>query len=306
MTSIDKPAIFVASTGRTGTQFLGGKMRRMIGHCHSIHEADVLWVNRPGEWLHKIRQFGLYRMTLGKSSPRYSLRALGFARATGRLADDRAVEYLKNIRGPYIESVDEGVFLEANSQYALLIDLLPRAFPNSRLVFIVRDPREWVRSWMSMENSLYTVTDLRSWLLGGRLKPKFFPTDPYRGEWKRMDHFEKLCWLWQKENDLALGLVADLPQARVFRFEELFTGSEKYTAFHDMLGFVTRFPNGFKADWELRTELLERKVHPRSQGGFPAWGEWDSTTARKMDRLCGPLMARLGYGNEPAWKRLTG
>ena len=128
MQAHQRPTIIISSAGRTGTQFLGAKMRQMIEHCHSIHEADVLWLSRPGAWLPKIRRFGLYRMTLGKASPRYSLRALSIARITNRLSDPQVVKYIRQIRLPYMESTEEPVFLEANGQYTLLIDLLPQIF----------------------------------------------------------------------------------------------------------------------------------------------------------------------------------
>ena len=299
-------AIFVVSSGRTGTQFLGDKMRRMIADCHSIHEADVFWITRPGEWLRKIRQFGWYRMTLGKLSPRYSLRALGLARITGRFDAQRAGEAIADIRGPYMAQVAKPVFLEANGQYILLLDLLSRAFPNSRVIYIVRDPRDWVRSWMNMENPFYSVRDLRSWLLGGRLKPKHFSDDPWRKRWRGMDQFEKLCWLWQKENGLALELAEGRPEIRTFRFEALFAGSERDPVFRQLLAFVTAFPDGYQAHWDFRPELLDQKVHSRSQGGFAAWRDWDRDTELRLQRICGPLMARLGYGTEPEWRALLG
>ena len=306
MTGNDQPAIFIVSGGRTGTQFLGQQMRRMIENCHSVHEADVLWINRTREWPRKIRQFGLYRMTVGKFSAKYSLRALSFARITGRIDDARAVAHMRNIRRPYMESIGKAVFLEANGQYSLLIDLIPQAFPNSRIVYIIRDPRDWVRSWMNMENAFYTIRDLRSWLLGGRLKPKHFPDDPYIDRWSQMDQFERLSWLWQKENGVALQLAQESPQIRVLRFEDLFTSPTREAAFNAMLQFVSSFPNGYQASWELKPDLLDRKVHTRSQGGFPAWRDWDRATAWKLDRICRPLMSRLGYGSEPEWIQKTG
>ena len=46
----ETPAIFITSMGRTGTQFLGYKMSQMIDDCTSVHEPDVLWLDRPNEW----------------------------------------------------------------------------------------------------------------------------------------------------------------------------------------------------------------------------------------------------------------
>lgn len=300
----ERPCIFISSSGRTGTQFLGEKMQQMINQCHSIHEADVLWGSRPSEWLPKIHRFGLGRMTIGKYSSKYSLRALSLARITSRLDDSRAVEYIRGIRSAYLGSIGESVFLEANGQYALLVDLLPQAFPDSRTVHIVRDPRAWVRSWMNMENAFYSARDLRSWLIGGRLKPKHFPADPYREQWSGMDRFERLCWFWQKENELALRLANNRPQVRVMRFEDLFDSPERERYFCGLLAFVTEFPSGYRAGWQYKPALMQQKVNSRSEGGGPVWTQWSPERARSLDRLCGPLMSRLNYGLEPEWRSL--
>jgi hypothetical protein len=279
-------------------------MQQMIVGCHSIHEADVFWLNRPFEWPRKILKFGFFRMTLGKFSPRYSLRALGFARATGKLDAEQVVAYMRNIRAPYINSINSPIYLEANGQYTLLIDLIPKAFPNSRVVYIVRDPRDWVRSWINMKNTFYTYKDPRSWLMGGRLKPKYFPSDPYQDCWQNMDLFQKLCWLWQKENSLALELAENHPEIQIIHYEDLFTSQDKDKHFSNMLRFVTNFPSGYQADWKYQPTLLQKKVHSSSQGSFPAWQDWEPALSCKLESICQPLMSRLGYGKETYWQQL--
>lgn len=298
----ETPCIFITSTGRTGTQFFGYNTSRMIENCISLHEPDVLWLDRPYEWYTKIKEFGLFRMTLGKVLPRYSLRVLNIARHSGRLSDAQIVEYLRHLRLRVLAHIQPAVYVEANSVYGSLVDLLPRAFPNSRIVYIIRDPRVWVRSWMNMRIPFYSWRDVRSWFPHGRLAPHHIKGDPYLRTWRHLGQFEKLCWAWARENALALECASRTEAAKVFRFEDLFSGDTAQEHFVQLLRFVTRFPNGFEARWVFKPELLSQKVHSTSDGAFPGWRMWESKYVQQLDRHCRGLMERFGYGQEPEWQ----
>ena len=124
----------------------------MIPDCCSVHEPDVIWITRPREWFPKIRRFGFYRMTIGRFSPEHSVRCLSVGRQTGVLADDVIVEHLRHLREELIQHTTKPIYCEANSIFAALVDLIPKAFPNSRTLYVIRDPRDWVRSFMNMKN----------------------------------------------------------------------------------------------------------------------------------------------------------
>jgi hypothetical protein len=149
MNPLNKPCVFVTSTGRTGTQFFGRYMSRVIEECYSIHEPDVIWIDRPSEWLGKLRAFGAWQMSVGRFSPRYSVRVLNNLRHHSRIDPELGIACLRSARQHYIEKSPNRIYLEANGQYSALLDLLTIAFPNSRVVYLIRDPRDWLRSMMN-------------------------------------------------------------------------------------------------------------------------------------------------------------
>jgi hypothetical protein len=296
-----KPCIFITSIGRTGSQFFGSRMSELVEGCTSHHEADVLWLSQPAQWLEKFRKFGFARLTWGRLSPRYSLRALSIARQTGSISDYLARSCILECRGPLIRSTVTPIFLEANAQYSAVIDLLPDIFPNARVAHLIRDPRAWVTSWMNFRSGYYSTYDLRQWLPGGRLTARMFPTDPSHDAWPAMSRFERLCWAWNHENNSAISAAAKCNSVRVYRFEDLLGQSAKSATLKEMLDFLTTFPNGLKAAWHIPIGALDTKVHSKAEGLFPPWTAWPAEQARCLASHCGSLMEDFGYGHEPEW-----
>lgn len=300
--ALETPAIFITSMGRTGTQFLGHKMSQMIDDCTSVHEPDVLWLDRPNEWYKKINEHGIIRMTLGRFKTCYSLRALNIARQSGNITDSQIIIYLKQLRIGILENLKSGIYLEANAQVRGLIDLLPSAFPNSRIVYIIRDPRFWVQSRMNMTISFYSRCDVMSWFKNSRLKPYHFEGDSYEKRWRKMSQFEKLCWAWSRETSYSLECIRKTDTVKVIRFEDLFHEKTRDETFTQMLQFITTFPNGFKANWQYKPALLSKKVHSTAKGKFPEWTKWSDDRVKQVYRHCRGLMEQFNYGIEPEWQ----
>jgi len=304
MCIIEKPCIFLTSTGRTGTQFLGHNMADMIQDCESFHEPDVLWLKRPGDWSNKLRSLISHRMTWGGFSLKYSIRTLNVWRHMGKIRDEDAIGYLHCLRGNFISGIKAKIFVEANAAFNAFGDLLPKAFPNSKIIYIIRDPRDCVRSYMNFGlTSPYGPLDTRSWFPQFRLKAKYIPKDPSQRRWSRMSHFEKLCWMWNRENTFAVRCMQKTVNARVFRFEDLFNRGDNYLAFSNMLKFATLFPSGFQAHYEFNPKALGKKVHSLASGPFPKWSDWRETHVEQLHYHCQDLMKEFQYGTEPEWER---
>lgn len=301
MSVFDRKIVFVVSTGRTGTQFFGTLMEKMVDGCVSVHEPDYLWGERLHEWPSKIKSFGLYNLTAGLFDPTRSVYMLSAERMRGKIDDRTAVDHLRRIRRRLLSGVSSDLFVEANPQLLGLVDLLPEAFPQSRIIFIVRDPRTWIRSLMNSRTfPLYSKLDFRNWF-GLRIRAGEFPGDPHGDRWPRMSVFEKRCWFWNRANRFALDRMPD-HGARTYRFEEIFAGGERESVLEDILSFATDF-QGFTGARHLRPELLDRKVHSTAEkGSFPPWPEWDRDLVQTMERHCRTLMKQFHYGEEPEWR----
>jgi hypothetical protein len=305
MKTMEKPCIFLTSTGRTGTQFLGQNMAEMIQNCESFHEPDVLWLKRPGDWFHKISSLISHRIARGGFSVRYSIRTLNVWRHTGKIPDEDTIDYLHCLRDDFISGIKAKIFVEANAAFNAFGDLLTKAFPNSKIVYIIRDPRDCVRSYMNVGlTSPYGPLDIRSWFPQFRLKAKYIRKDPSQKRWSKMSHFEKLCWMWNRENTFAARCIQKTANARIFRFEDLFNHSNNYRAFGNMLKFATVFPSGFQAPYEFDPEALGKKVHSLAAGPFPKWSDWGEIHVKQLHYHCRDLMNEFKYGNEPEWIRM--
>lgn len=300
----EKQCVFVVSTGRTGTQFFVKNAPSIIEDCVSFHEPDTIWLSRPYEWYSKARLVGLRQLTMDKVLPARSLRSLSNARARREITDDAAMESLRSLRKRLIEEAQGSVVLEANAAYFGLIDLIPKLFPSAKIVFIIRDPRDWVRSMMNKSFAVvgpYATFDVRCWIPKARLAASQFREDAACPLWRRMSRFEKLCWLWNCENSFALECASKTDHVRICRFEDIFGGSSRKEAFCDLLEFLTSFPNGERAQWHLDEKLLSRKVHSTASGSFPSWPEWEQKLVEQMHTHCHGLMEKFGYGQELEW-----
>lgn len=299
----EKPYIVITSLGRTGTRFFGEKMGEVIEDCKSVHEPDVMSLDSPRELFCKIKEHGPINMTVGKFSPKYSLRSLSIARQRGVLSDENALKYIRSIRGKTLKKIKSSVFLEANLQLSALMDLFPKVFINVRIAYIVRDPRTWISSWFNNGGPFYSFLDLRSWFRNMRVTSNNIDGDSYKNKWKEMSRFEKLCWLWRVENSYALNCAENTNAVKLFRYEDIFNESENYESLIQMLEFLTAFPNGYNARWNLKRELLGEHVNTKKRNVFPQWSEWGVEQSLLLDKHCGELMRRFGYGNELDWQK---
>lgn len=295
-----KPCIFITSLGRTGTHFFGTNMMRMIEGCNSVHEPDIFYFD--SELYKKIKEFGLFRMTAGKFFSRYSIRGLNIARQIGTIPDDEIVECIRHMRTNSLENAGAAILLESNCSWSSLVDLLPKAFPNARVAYILRDPRSWICSWLNNAGARYSPLDVRSWFKDTRLTPHHIKGDPNQARWKEMTIFDKFCWFWNAENSFALECANRSDSIKVFRFEDIFCKDNDYEAMIEMLEHLTAFPVGFRPEWKLDRELMGRKTNTEYGDRFPEWDRWEPWQVRSLDDHCGDLMALFAYGEEPEWR----
>lgn len=304
MNGIEKPCIFLTSSGRTGTQFFGEKMIDMIEDCSSFHEPDVLWLSRPGNWISKIRSFGSRRILFGRFSAQNSVRTMNVRRHMGVLSDETIISYLIRLRADFIKSTGTNIFMEANAAFNAFVDLLPKAFPNSRVIYIIRDPRDWVRSYLNLGfTSIYGPLDVRSWMPKCRLKAKYIANDSYKNRWNRLSQFERLCWMWNRENTYAIACAKRNANVRVYRFEDLFNPGDNYETFRSMLRFASDFPCGFQARYTFDPEVLKNKIHSLASGPFKKWHDWSEIYVNQLHCHCHNLMKQYRYGTESEWEK---
>ena len=160
-------------------------------------------------------------MTIGKFFSRCSIRGLNIARQMSALSDEEIVECIRQMRTKTLNNLSTSVYLESNCSWGSLVDLLPAAFTNARVAYIIRDPRSWLRSWMNIPTPRYSRHDIRSWFKNSRLTPHHINGDPNRVRWKDMTMFEKSCWFckWFNVFRDKQGVIFCINnQSRIFHF----------------------------------------------------------------------------------------
>lgn len=306
MEALERPAVFITSTGRTGTQFFAQVLEKMIQPCQALHEPGTPWPTKPGKCLREAKLFGFYAMSLGQLTPRHCMYKLSTERWAGRISDQEAREAIYHMRRPLLEKLPQGLYVESSGHIFALQDLLDQVFHQARFIFVVRDPRTWIRSaFNTLEYYLYGPLDERP--LHMSIKAPDRPADPYARLWPQMDKFAKYCWFYNALHSYVLPQMEGRANFRLYRFEDLFDTSKRDALFQDMLAFSTDVQAPFDLRWQFDPQLLEQKVHSNAgKDKLPRWQDWTPQQARTLQEHCGQWMQRFGYGQEEQWQAKIG
>ena len=239
-------AVFVVSTGRTGTQFLA---RTVEGWgARSQHE--------PGPWW---------------------LRHLSNAHASGAVSEARAVRLLHRVRDEAL-AVDEPWFEASCLDHGLVGPLLT-AFPEATVVQVVRHPVGYVRSAQDWGAYRFGGRPLNL-LPYRRLAPPQFDrwNVAERARWVGQDQFERLAWAWAAMNRAMRTQGEGSDRFRTARFEDL-TDAERGPAELGRLAAdlgLSVAPDGLAAAVQKRVNASQ----PKAGDWTPAqWARLEELTA---------------------------
>lgn len=109
-------------------------------------------------------------------------------------------------------------------------DIIANEIPDSKFIVLVRDPRDFVRSGMRRNYYYGHPWDF------GRFRPKE-DTEEFE-EWKKLDQFSKICWLWNETYQKINLMVKKIGEDRVLvvRFKDMISSIEKTMEVFDNLG----------------------------------------------------------------------
>lgn len=295
---MDKDLVFIVSGGRTGTTFFGRRLQRMIHDSFSVHEPD-LWAGFNRRSLRALKTFGVRHMIIDRLRQRSGIRNLAQKHLAGTWSRGQLRRAVEAHRRHYYESIPEPLIVEAYYQWYGLLPIIREAFPDAKIVGVVRDPREWVPSWMNFGGH-HDGRDLVTRLGQSRLTPEMVGDVEYAFRWDSMDQFERLCWDWRIVTRIISDFARTDSLTRIYRFEDLFKGENRVEIARDLLEFATTHPLR-DYPFVLSEEDLRSRVNASDSARFPRWTEWDSGKVDFMKQCCGPQMEELGYGHETGW-----
>ena len=112
-----------------------------------------------------------------------------------------------------------------------------------------------------------------------------------------MSKFEHYCWVWNYKNSYFINKFSKNDNYMLIKLEDLISDN-----FEEFWYKIFEFLNLSKPD-NLKKKMIAEKANPSKQIYFNKWNKWDNRTAELLDKHCGNLMQKLGYGDEIAWKK---
>ena len=296
----DKKLAFIISGGRTGTLLLGESLSKFIDDCHSEHEPDVLVLGKF-KTIPRIRTFGVWHMIIGRILNQTGTRIIGQKFCRKSISEEKAVALLKRSRKKYHDTIKETLIIESNSQWWALTHLINKAWPAAKIAVIVRDPRDWIRSWIN-KSGRYDRYDLVAYIPPGRLTPQKVGDHKWAQHWEDFSTFEKLAWEWMYiYSTITSHSTADQENIKLYRFEDLFSTEED--TLEEMVNFITLHRDKKYGVSEI--SKLKRITRNSSSGLMPHWKNWNPDQVASINRICGDLMHKFSYGNEAEWKDMS-
>lgn len=274
---------FVVSTGRCGTTLLGIALNGVPGVL-ALNEGQLRGADLQGEQV---------------------LRALTLENYAAYAAPGQAADILREKRAGSVEEIigSRGLrhFVEIAYYLCPFVAALAQVFPDSRLLFLHRDGRDFVRSVYVGENpdpmpvgylDPRPLSPTERFVGMGRLRPR--PGSAWELDWAGLSPFEKNVWLWTETNALVLDQLAAWPGDRVLvrSMRELLTpdGLTQAAAFL-----------GPELDPARARGLLATRINTRSLRILPEWRAWDEPLKQGFKRIGQEMLERLGYAGDAAW-----
>jgi hypothetical protein len=254
-------ALFVVSTGRTGTQFLADLFGRL--GARASHEPGPKW-----------------------------LRLASNAHAAGRLGSERAARLVARARHHEVERPGAPPWVESSCLVYGLVEPLLATFPDAHVVQVVRDPRTYVRSALGW--GAYRAGGRPLNLVPfRRLAPTQFRPRSLRRRlgWAAEGQFERLCWAWAAMNRSMREQGSGSPRFSVVRYEDLFDPLRSGPTLRSLCELV-----GLEADDATLAGLAERRVNAgKRTPEIPEWSRWTPPERARLVRDCAEEASRYGY-----------
>ena len=257
--------IFIVSTGRTGTRFLARFFRSLSPKIDSRHEPDPDFLK------------------------------LGVNYARGLVSSERAVNAIAERRLWICDELrknNKNIYIESNNRYFSLIPLLWEIFPDAKIIHIVRDGRDVVRS--TMNRDFYTPRDGIYFRKKMRLQATEFPYDAYCSRWETMSQFEKVSWHWVRKDSFIHQTVKDDKRAITVKFEDIFNKESGYQRLWEMVDFMDIGID--KQIFQKQCVLsMDKKLNVSKKEEFPRWQDWSFEQRKQFLDIAGEYMKVYQY-----------
>ena len=282
---------FIISNGRTGTKFLSHFFNNLSKEIDARHE--------PSPSILKLRhQFGI-----------------------GKISLEKAIKTFKRQKLELYNSIQKPIYIESNPGLSSLIPVIKKIFPNYKILHVIRDGRDWIRSTINrgiyssvLDRSLTPIipllrpfvpseikkTKLKKINLNAylrdiwRFRASDFKSDPYYQKWAHMSQFEKNVWLWNKIDETIYQEIKDDRNAKTIKFEDIFNKETRYQGINDLISFfdLNDIPKSSNLNID---DFFSIKINKSPLYSFPNWKFWNENYTRQFNEIAGDKMRHYEY-----------
>lgn len=240
-----KNIFFILAIGRSGTTFLSNLLNKNPD-IHVVHEPLFLETNpyQKAYW-----------------------------------NDMEAENYIQNFRKKeiYLRIIKKNVksYGEVNSFLRRHAKSLKKSFQNAHFFHLIRDGRDVVRSMVSHGAMKKNAPDTKG------IQPK--KEDPFRKNWNKFSHFQKVCWYWQIENKYLRESIDN-----TIHFEKIISDYEYLN---------TILLNKINVDLSEETwvKYKNKRKNFTVKYNIPKWEKWNKKMKNEFKEICGEEMEKNGY-----------
>jgi hypothetical protein len=218
------------------------------------------------------------------------LRVASNAHVAGVLSREALIALLRHKRRRYINPIEAELYIESNPYAWGFAGVFGEVWPEPTILHVVRDPREYVRSSLNHGTS----TGLK-WL-ANRFLPFWFPDVRKRlGLSFAPSWLGRAAGLWVLVNRTIEERARRCADYHLFRYEDLF--DESHSGLRAMCSVL-----GLEYREEGVAHAPSQRVNPGLLSVLPRWPEWSREQCLELERICGALMPKYGYGGEAEWR----
>lgn len=264
--------IFIISTGRTGTQFFAELFSKGFKRVYAVHEPPP----------------DLLELSLSFISNKISFKGgLGELR---RLRMSLCKQVLLGKNSHYVES---------NTNIAFMIPLLKAFFPNYKMIHVIRDGRDYVRSAFSKvifptQNNQPTMLFMSPEDHRDRLQAPDLPSDPYNKCWDDLSRFQRICWYWITVNTIIEQAVEGDSRVLRVKYEDIFSEESGIEGVLKIIDFMGVADQMIFTQQDLK-DFFRKKINYTEKYLLPSWDGWTTEQKRFFIEIASEKMKNYGY-----------
>jgi len=204
---------------------------------------------------------------------------------------------IRRLLSSYRDRPEANVRIDSNWKLAWILPVFLEAFPDARVVHLVRDPRDVVRSTMNLDyyGELSRLDEFRQDVV----RNAWLAEMPCvrRADWNSLDQLGKNCAFWTETQRLISDALCAHPLVLRMRLEDLVSERSTVETVFDFFGLPAPAPERARAlcasPVNDRSHMKERLA--RFRAPLPDFEAWPPAARDTLLRICGDAARPMGY-----------